>query len=154
MKSDAMKRQFAIQDFSRTKKALDSCTYCWQEEGTLPPRCPLISSGLKTYLALPSTEPLTSGHCLIVPMFHHLSLLEAEEDVWDEIKNFMKCLMKNANSRNEGMVFFETVINLKWQKHSVIEAVNLPMDLYLDIPAYFKVSEWRMLEFGTSSKRV
>lgn len=141
MKSDAMKRQFAIQDFARTKKALDECPFCWQNEGSSPPSNPIISSGIKTYLTLPSTEPLTSGHCYIVPMFHHLSLLEAEDDVWDEVRNFMKCLMRNAASKNEGVIFWETVVSLKWQKHSFIEAINLPMDLYQDMPAYFKVSD-------------
>lgn len=86
MKSDAMKRQFAIQDFARTKQALDTCQYCWQEEGARPPRAPVVASGTRAYLALPQAESLVDDHCLIVPVQHHLSSLELDDDCWDEIK--------------------------------------------------------------------
>ena len=86
MKTDAMKRQFAIQDFARTKKALDTCAYCWQDEGARPPRANIVASGTRAYLALPEKEPLGENHCLIVPSQHHLSSLELDEDCWDEIK--------------------------------------------------------------------
>ncbi|KAN0061688.1 Pre-mRNA-splicing factor cwf19 [Thecaphora frezii] len=139
LKSDAMKRQFAIQDFAKTKKALDTCIYCWQDEGARPPRATVVSSGTRVYLALPEYESLTEGHCLIVPMQHHLSSLEAEDDAWDEIKNFMKCLMQMAAKRSESVVFYETVLSLKHQKHTVIEAVPVPNDVYPILPGVFKV---------------
>ena len=40
---------------------------------------------------------------------------------------------------DKGVVFFETVISLKWQKHTCIECVPLPWALYEDISQYFKV---------------
>ena len=46
------------------------------------------------------------------------------------------------------MVFFETVLSLREQKHTYIEAVPVPSDLFDEIPAYFHValseveSEW------------
>lgn len=42
--------------------------------------------GTRTYLATTLFEELTPGHCLIVPIQHHLSMLEADDDVWDEVK--------------------------------------------------------------------
>ncbi len=86
MKSDAMKRQFAIQDFARTKKALDTCRFCWQDEGASAPRATAVASGTRVYLALPEREQLVEEHCLIVPIQHHLSTLELDDDCWDEIK--------------------------------------------------------------------
>lgn len=38
-----------------------------------------------------------------------------------------------------GVVFYETVLSLKWQKHTVIECVPLPWDKFDLIPGYFKV---------------
>jgi hypothetical protein len=40
---------------------------------------------------------------------------------------------------DKGVIFYETVISLKWQKHTCIECVPLPWEHYEDIPAYFKV---------------
>jgi hypothetical protein len=140
--------------------ALDSCQYCWQDEGARPPRATVISSGTRCYLALPPMEPLTFGHCVIVPMQHHLSSLEADDDSWEEIKNFMKCLMQMAASRKQGIVFYETVKSLKQQRHTVIEAVPVDSGLFQELPGYFKQSitsigdEWsqnkKLIEFSSS----
>ncbi|KAK0545888.1 Pre-mRNA-splicing factor cwf19 [Tilletia horrida] len=140
MKSDALKRQFAIQDFARTKRALDSCEYCWQEEGARPPRATVICSGTRTFLALPRGESLVEGHCYIVPMQHYISSLEADDDCWEEIKNFMKCLMQMAAARKQGIIFCETVISIHAQRHTYIEAIPVPQDLFQQIPAVFKQS--------------
>lgn len=40
----------------------------------------------------------------------------------------------------KGLIFYETVISLKWQKHTVIECVPVPLAHFDDLPAYFKVS--------------
>ena len=34
------------------------------------------------------------GHCLIAPIAHVVSSRAADEDVWDEIRNFKKCLVR------------------------------------------------------------
>lgn len=39
----------------------------------------------------------------------------------------------------KGVVFYETVITLKWQKHSVIECVPVPWEQFDVLPGYFKV---------------
>jgi hypothetical protein len=54
----------------------------------------------------------------------------------------MKCLMRMYNEQDKGVVFYETVLNLKWQKHSVIECVPLPYEHFDLAPQYFKVSDW------------
>ncbi|KAI5454070.1 Pre-mRNA-splicing factor cwf19 [Naganishia albida] len=138
MKSDAMKRAFAVNDYAKTKKALDSCPFCYQDDA--PPRAQIVAMGHRTYLACTQNEELVDGHCLIVPLQHHLSLLELDDDGWDEIRNFMKCLMQMFAKENKGVLFFETVINLKHQKHSYIEAVPLPANEFADAPAYFRES--------------
>lgn len=104
MRSDAMKRQFAINgmatftdictsdpsrpfdpDYKRTQKVLASCKFCFGEDDSLP-KAPIIAMGTRVYLALTQSEPLVEGHCLIVPIQHHLSMLEGDDDVWDEVR--------------------------------------------------------------------
>lgn len=53
----------------------------------------------------------------------------------------MKCLMKMHADRGRGVVFYETVVSLRQQRHSFIEAVPLPWDIFDDAPAYFRVRE-------------
>jgi hypothetical protein len=106
MRSDAMKRQFAINgihldhltcvhvlnamivfvtDYKRTQKALATCQFCYGEDDS-PPKAPVIAMGTRVYLSCTLTEELLEGHCLIVPIQHHLTMLEADDDVWDEVR--------------------------------------------------------------------
>jgi len=57
----------------------------------------------------------------------------------------MKSIMKMFAEQDKGVVFYETVINLKWQKHTFIECVPLPWEQYDDIPQYFKVGSFYTL---------
>ena len=41
---------------------------------------------------------------------------------------------------NKGVLFFETILSFKQQRHTYIEAVPLPFDQFQDAPAYFRVS--------------
>lgn len=51
----------------------------------------------------------------------------------------MKCLMRMFAEEDQGVVFFETVISLKKQKHACIECVPMPWSQFDLIPGYFKV---------------
>ncbi|KAI5896716.1 uncharacterized protein SCHCODRAFT_02615633 [Schizophyllum commune H4-8] len=139
MRTDAMKRQFAIHDYKKTQQVLSSCIYCYGADDS-PPKAPVVAMGTRAYLACTTSEELVPGHCLIVPIQHHLNMLEADDDVWDEVKNFMKCLMRMFAEEDKGVVFYETVISLKWQAHTVIECVPLPWEQFEVIPGYFKES--------------
>ena len=104
MRSDAMKRQFAINgklvscsfltnpfakgerlDYKRTQKVLASCSFCYGDDDS-PPRAPAVAMGTRVYLSCTLTEELVPGHCLIVPIQHHLNMLEGDDDVWDEMR--------------------------------------------------------------------
>ncbi|KAI0036473.1 CwfJ C-terminus 1-domain-containing protein-like protein [Vararia minispora EC-137] len=145
MRSDAMKRQFAINDYKRTQKVLASCPYCYGEDDS-PPKAPVVALGTRVYLCCTTHEELVLGHCLIVPIQHHLTMLEADDDVWDEVRNFMKSLMRMFAERDQGVVFYETVLTFKWQKHTVIECVPMSWEKFDVIPGYFKVRRLRALE--------
>lgn len=103
MRTDAMKRQFAVHgrfansilvldseqfsrsDYKRTQKALATCQFCYGEDDS-PPKAPVVAMGTQAYLSCTLNEELLDGHCLIVPIQHHLTMLEADDDVWDEVR--------------------------------------------------------------------
>ncbi|CAG8455270.1 3120_t:CDS:2 [Funneliformis caledonium] len=130
------KKEFAIRDFQKSKQVLDNCIYCLKDNSK--PQVAMVSLGYRAYLALPNVVEMTQGHCLIVPVQHVTSTLECDDDVWDEIRNFMKCLIQMFADEGRGIIFMETVINMKWNNHTVIECVPMPWDLAQDAPAYFK----------------
>jgi len=138
-------------DYARTKKALDSCPFCWQDDRN--PLAAIVALGQKTYLSCTLTEELVPGHCLIVPQQHCMSTLELDDEDWEEIRvsytrpmgdkadlqNFMKCLMKMHAKDNKGVLFYETICSFREQRHTFIEAVPLPFEEFQDAPAYFRV---------------
>lgn len=71
-------------DYARTKKALDTCPLCYQDDR--PPQTAIVALGTRTYMCCTQYEELVPGHCLIVPLQHHLSMLEMEDDDWDEVR--------------------------------------------------------------------
>ena len=64
---------------------LASCPYCYGEDDSLP-KAPVIAMATRCYLSCTPTQELVEGHCLIVPIQHHLTMLEGDDDVWDEVK--------------------------------------------------------------------
>lgn len=51
----------------------------------------------------------------------------------------MKTLMQMFAAEDKGVIFFETVLSLKHQKHTFIECVPVPWEQFDDLPGYFKV---------------
>lgn len=58
---------------------------CFSDEGA-PPRSAVVALGTRAYLGLLENEELVPGHCRIVPIQHHFTSLEADDETWDEIK--------------------------------------------------------------------
>ncbi|KAJ3044780.1 hypothetical protein HDV00_000655 [Rhizophlyctis rosea] len=135
-RTEEQKRARAVQDFRRSQSAQAKCSFCFQEEQK--PRAQIAALGTKVYLAMPEVISMVPGHCLIVPVEHVLTTLECDDDAWDEIRNFQKCLIQMFSAENKGVIFMEQVINFKWQKHAVIECIPVPMEKWEDAPAYFK----------------
>jgi CWF19-like protein 2 len=51
----------------------------------------------------------------------------------------MKCLIRMAADAGKGAIFYETVINLKKQRHTYIECVPVALNVFDELPAYFRV---------------
>ncbi len=74
-----------MSDYKRTQQVLASCPFCYGDDDSLP-KTPIVAMGTCTYLSCTLHEELVKGHCLIVPIQHHLAMLEADDDTWDEVR--------------------------------------------------------------------
>lgn len=79
-----MRYSYLTLDYKRTKKALDECPFCYQDDRQ--PLTAVVALGKRTYLCCTLTEELVPGHCLIVPLQHCLSSLEMDDDDWVEVR--------------------------------------------------------------------
>lgn len=88
---------------------------------------------------LPQWLPVVPGHCCILPMQHEPATRTIENNVWDEIRNFKKCLIMMFAKQDKEMVFLETVMGLAQQRrHCLIECIPLPREIAKQAPVYFK----------------
>jgi len=133
---DEILRKKAVSAHNRMEKILANCYYCMDSPKHLGHL--VVSVGVKCYLAIPSIHHVTNGHCLIIPREHIIATTQADEDVQEEIMYFRKFLVKMFAAQKQGCVFQEIVINLEKQRHTVIDCVPMPKDLFLDAPIFFK----------------
>lgn len=49
----------------------------------------------------------------------------ADEDVYTEIRNFQKCLIRMFDALDQEVVFFETVGSLHQSRHTLVECVPM-----------------------------
>eukprot|EP01133_Synstelium_polycarpum_P017411 gene17411-20775_t len=139
-------KQKLINADKKVNNVLDRCWHChtssqFQKHMT-------IATGNHVFLSLPTRGSLVTGHCQIIPIQHSLATTASDEEVWDEIQNFRKCLIQMFAEEDKYVVFMETAYKFKQQHHSVIECIPLKYDAFSTAPAYFKKalmeaeSEW------------
>ncbi|CAN6332215.1 unnamed protein product [Urochloa humidicola] len=115
----------------------DRCFYCIENPSR--PKHLVVAIGNFTYLMLPQFEPVVPGHCVILPLQHDSATRTVDQNVWEEIRNFKKCLLKMFAHQDKDVVFMETVINLaRQQRHCMIECVPVPRAVSNMAPMYFK----------------
>ncbi|XP_063852445.1 CWF19-like protein 2 [Scylla paramamosain] len=126
----------AIQEHQRVERSLENCHWCFDNKEM--PKHLIVALGKKCYVSLPTHQSLTPGHCCISPIHHISCCVQAEEDLWDEVQNFRKSLVKMFASRGEDCIFFETVKRLRHFPHMVLQCVPLPRETGDMAPIYFK----------------
>ncbi|XP_067013384.2 CWF19-like protein 2 [Anabrus simplex] len=135
-KTQARERDRAIREHKRADRALENCNRCFGSKSTM--KHLIVAIGTKTYLCLPPHQSLTTGHCLIVPMFHVPCATQLDEDVWAEMQTFRKALTAMFSKMDEDVVFFETAMYLGRFPHMVLECVPMPKETGDLAPIYFK----------------
>jgi len=62
-----------------------------------------------------------------------------DDNVWEEMRNFKKCLILMFAKQDKEVIFLETVMGLAQQCcHCLIECIPLPRDIAKAAPLYFK----------------
>lgn len=72
----------------------------------------IISASPRVYMTRPAYPALSKGTVLIVPREHRSNLLHCDDDEWEEIRNYMKCLIQMwVKGRGyAGVVFYENAV--------------------------------------------
>ncbi|TVY25816.1 Pre-mRNA-splicing factor [Lachnellula hyalina] len=153
-KSEINLKNAAIGDFQKMNRILDSCQLCHQEDKGQPPVAPLISLGTRVYLTLPTEPELGEGGAVIVPIQHRTNLLECDDDEWEEIRNFMKCLTRMYHDQGRDVVFYENAATPQKKMHAAMQVVPLPYSLGETAPAFFKEAILSSDEEWTQHKKL
>ncbi|XP_031124168.1 LOW QUALITY PROTEIN: CWF19-like protein 2 [Ipomoea triloba] len=115
----------------------ERCKFCF--ENTTRPKHLVVAIANFTYLSLPQWQPIVPGHCCILTLHHESATRSVDDNVWEEIRNFKKCLIMMLAKQEKGVVFLETVIGLaKQRRHCLVECIPLPQDVAKQAPLYFK----------------
>lgn len=74
-----------------------------------------------------------------LPSQHESATRTIDNNVWDEIRNFKKCLIMMFAKQDKELVFLETVMGLSQQRrHCLVECIPLPRKIAKQAPLYFK----------------
>ncbi|XVE81769.1 hypothetical protein DITRI_Ditri15bG0092500 [Diplodiscus trichospermus] len=115
----------------------ERCLFCFENPNR--PKHLVVAIANFTYLMLPQWQPIVPGHCCILPMQHESATRTIDNNVWDEIRNFKKCLIMMFAKQDKELVFLETVMGLAQQRrHCLIECIPLPQKIAKQVPLYFK----------------
>ncbi|KAF2813533.1 uncharacterized protein BDZ99DRAFT_460763 [Mytilinidion resinicola] len=137
-KSDTNLRNHAISAHQRQNRILDNCPLCAHEDKGTGPLAPVISLGTRVFLTLPTEPEISEGGAIIVPTQHRANLLECDDDEWEEIRNFMKCLIQMYHDQGRDVVFYENAAAPQRGLHAAMNAVPVPYDLGETAPAFFR----------------
>jgi hypothetical protein len=153
-KSEINLKNAAIGEFQKMNRILDSCQLCTHEDTGQPPIAPMISLATRVYLTVPTEPELSEGGAVIVPIQHRTNLLECDDDEWEEIRNFMKCLTRMFHDQGRDVVFYENAAAPHRKMHAAMQAVPLPYSLGETAPAFFKEAILSSDEEWTQHKKL
>lgn len=128
----------SIEKFKQKEKITNECWFCTDSDRFKIERGTdwIVTYANYTYLAIPKARSLHSLHCLIVPMSHVCSLLdcrEFEDEIWEEVRNFKKCLLQMAAKQDRSYVFIECVMRSgDLRRHTFIDCIPTPRGHYAD----------------------
>jgi hypothetical protein len=153
-KSETNLKNAAIGEFQKMNRILDSCQLCHHPEKDQPPVAPVISLATRVYLTLPTEPELIEGGAVIVPIEHRTNLLECDDDEWEEIRNFMKCLTRMYHDQGRDVVFYENAAAPHRKMHAAMQVCPLPYSLGETAPAFFKEAILSSDEEWTQHKKL
>ncbi|GAB0098962.1 CWF19-like protein 2 homolog [Sergentomyia squamirostris] len=127
-------RDRAIREHEQMTKTLDSCEMCFDSPKMAKEL--IVAMGSKVYLSLPWHEALQTGHCIISPIQHITCSTQLDEEVWQEVKDFQKALIRMFSAQKKDCVFYEIANKLHRRPHLTIHCI--PSSGFELAPFYFK----------------
>lgn len=126
-----------IKDYKRLSSALKQCRLCFTSDSR--PKHLTVSIGTAAYLALPERGRIVPGHCCVIPIEHVASSRVADESLWDEMRNFKKCVLQMFAAQGKRCIFFETALRPEDNRsHAFVECIPLPEEAAARAPMYFR----------------
>ena len=138
LKFNKLDSSAALKDYQQAEKIAAECRFCvdsqkFKNEGGSKW---IIARGQYCYLAVPKFRSIHPLHCLIVPFAHCCSFMdcrEFEDEIWEEARNFKKCLLQMAAAQNRSFVFMECVTKANdARRHAFIDCVPTPRNMTTD----------------------
>lgn len=115
----------------------ERCQFCF--ENPTRPKHLVVAIANFSYLSLPVWRPIAPGHCCILTMQHESATRSLDDNVWEEFRNFKKCLIMMFAKQEKDLIFLETVMSLARQKrHCLVECIPLSKEVAKQAPLYFK----------------
>ncbi|MCD7462203.1 hypothetical protein HAX54_047999 [Datura stramonium] len=115
----------------------ERCQFCF--ENPTRPKHLVVAIANFTYLSLPVWRPIAPGHCCILTTQHESATRSLDDNVWEEFRNFKKCLIMMFGKQEKDLIFLETVMSLARQKrHCLVECIPLSKEVAKQAPLYFK----------------
>ncbi|XP_057998916.1 uncharacterized protein LOC110642534 isoform X1 [Hevea brasiliensis] len=79
------------------------------------------------------------GNKLILNFLHESAAMTVDNNVWEGIRNFKKCLIMMFAKQEKDLVVLETVLGLAQQRrHCLIGCIPLPQEIAKQAPLYFE----------------
>ncbi|KUI54458.1 Pre-mRNA-splicing factor cwf19 [Cytospora mali] len=158
-KSEINLKNMAVSEYQKMNKILDTCPLCHHEDRQPPqdlPIAPIIALGTRVYLTLPTEPELkgAEGGAVMVPISHRTNLLECDDDEWEEIRNFMKSLVRLYHDQGREVIFYENAAAPHRRLHAALVAVPIPWDLGATTPAFFRESMLSADEEWSQHKKI
>ena len=135
-KEQEKQKQRAMLESRAMAEILNNCHFCFDTPKFS--KHLLVAVGISVYLAVPSHQSLTEGHCLLIPVEHTTCSLQMDENVWSEVRIFQKGLTRMFADREMDVIFTEMYSHSKRKSHMCIECIPLPKEEGSLAPMYFK----------------
>lgn len=127
-----------IREYKSTSRVLDRCKLCLGSNSRK--KHLMVSVGTCAYLAIPEKGRLIPGHCCVMPTEHIPSARVADENTWEEMRNFKKCVLQMFADKGSDCIFIETVLDVDpmTRSHAIVECIPVPKSVASKAPMYFK----------------